>query len=203
VRIGIDLDNTIIDYTHVFHQVAVDLGWIPETVGSSKQEVKGYFHHLGLYDRWTELQGKVYGEFLTRAKPYPLAVQALGALSSRHQLFIVSHKTRYPIIGEQVDFHQAAMAWLETHKIVKQVNAPIRAEQVFFEETKQAKARQIGHLQCDLFIDDLPEIFALSEFPKHTKQLWFNPHQLHDKFDYPQLRSWHLADIEQYLYASH
>ena len=29
-----------------------------------------------------------------------------------HELSIISHKTLYPIIGDKVNFHQAALQWL-------------------------------------------------------------------------------------------
>ena len=52
-------------------------------------------------------------------------------------------------------------------------------EQVFFELTKEEKLARIGTLGCDVFIDDLPEIFQAAAFPRGTRRILFDPEAHH------------------------
>ncbi|ESP90419.1 MULTISPECIES: hypothetical protein [Pseudoalteromonas] len=174
--IGVDFDNTIANYTGVFYQVALDLGWIPKQTGKSKQEVKQYFISQDNEKKWTELQGIVYGKEISNAKPYPESLTHLKALKAQgHQLKLISHKTKYPIIGDKVNFHDAAKGWLETHGFVNCPNAPFDPEQVFFNETKDKKVMLIESLACDFFIDDLESILLHKHFPAACKGILFSP----------------------------
>ena len=59
MRIGIDIDNTIVCYDHVFAPIAVQAGFdVP--LSSTKSEVKKWFHERCLEDEFTNLQGQVY-----------------------------------------------------------------------------------------------------------------------------------------------
>lgn len=176
MKIGIDFDNTIADYTGVFHAVATDLGWLPADVGVSKNEVKSYFIDNNIEPKWTELQGIVYGKEINKAKPYSYCLDILRQLQEQgHELYIISHKTKYPIIGEKVNFHIAATHWLEANAIVGQNDSPVAIEDVFFNETKEQKLARIEQLDCDVFIDDLPSILQHQAFPANCKPILFNP----------------------------
>ena len=59
----------------------------------------------------------------------------------------------------------------------------ISKEDVFFAETREEKLKKIAQLKCDWFIDDLPEIFELHDFPKKTKKILFDPDKNHKNFD--------------------
>ena len=41
--IGVDFDNTIVDYFGLFHRIALQKGWIPSSVEQSKISVKKFF----------------------------------------------------------------------------------------------------------------------------------------------------------------
>ena len=173
--IGIDFDNTIADYTGVFYRVGCALSWLPESVGQSKNEVKQYFIEHGQERKWTELQGIVYGKEIEQAKPYKGCLYTLKTLYNRgHQLKLVSHKTKYPIIGEKVNFHDAATHWLISNGFIEQQGGPFTLQDLFFNETKENKINCINHLQCDVFIDDLESIFNHPNFPNKCKVLLFN-----------------------------
>ena len=59
MRVGIDIDNTIICYDKAFALLAKMTGFdVPPS--ASKQEVKAWFHQNGLYEEFTILQGQVY-----------------------------------------------------------------------------------------------------------------------------------------------
>ncbi|RJE75756.1 hypothetical protein BGP78_15505 [Pseudoalteromonas sp. MSK9-3] len=173
--IGIDFDNTIADYTGVFHEVARKLGWIPPHIGQSKTQVKEFFITQNQEPKWTELQGIVYGSHITLAPAYQHCLDVLKQLKQQgHKLIIISHKTKYPIIGEPTDLHQAATHWLKEKGFTECGTAPINVNDIYFNETKSEKVEQIKLNKCDVFIDDLEEILAHDQFPKQCKKILFS-----------------------------
>lgn len=179
MHIGIDFDNTLVDYTGVFHAVALQLGWLPADVGQSKNDVKAFFINNQNEARWTELQGLVYGRYILLAKPYPGALDALKHFQQQGvQLSLISHKTRYPFIGDPVDLHQSARSWLQAQQLLAAPDAPFNEDSVFFNEQKSAKIARIASQGCNLFLDDLPEILQHAEFPLSCQGVLFAPDQL-------------------------
>jgi hypothetical protein len=197
-QIGIDFDNTLVDYDALFHTVAVENGLISGTVPRTKVAVREYLKQAGLEDRWTELQGDVYGGRMAEAVAYPGALEFLEW--ARHlgiSLTIVSHKTRYPYLGERRDLHEAARGWIAT--VLNAGPAPLVPEtQVYFELTTDAKLGRIAHLGLDCFIDDLPEILLAEGFPERTSRCLFDPDstRTHDE-RLAVFRSWN--DIQQHV----
>jgi hypothetical protein len=191
--IGVDFDNTIADYTGVFYNVALDLGWIPVSVGQSKNEVKAYFIERGTEPKWTELQGIVYGKEIHRAKPYQHCLAALQMLKSKgHSLFLVSHKTRYPIIGDKIDLHLAAQSWLHQNNFIGEDSSIFTPDTLFFNETKDLKLAKISELNCDIFIDDLESILTHEKFPSECKAILFKQEPVINIMY--QLKSWSEID---------
>ncbi|QTH71045.1 HAD family hydrolase [Pseudoalteromonas xiamenensis] len=189
MKIGIDFDNTIVDYTGVFYTVAMDLGWLPEGVGNSKKAVKDYFINSQQEARWTELQGLVYGKFIFLAKPYSHCLSVLQDLKSRNvQLYLISHKTKYPFIGEKTDLHLSAMNWLQKNGFIGTTQAPFLLEHVYFNEKKEDKINLIGELGCEVFLDDLPEILTHTRFPQRCAGILFSPELTDEQSD--SVTSW-------------
>lgn len=174
--VGIDIDNTLIDYTGVFYQVGRDLDWLPELSDTSKAATKGFLHDAKEFERWTELQGIVYGRMLHKAALYSGALECVrGLLAAGVRVEIISHKTRYPYLGPKVDLHQAALSFLNDQQLIGDEPNQVPFSQVHFLEEKQTKVARIAEAKCDVFIDDLLEIFALDGFPSRTQALWFAP----------------------------
>ncbi|KZN70559.1 hypothetical protein [Pseudoalteromonas luteoviolacea] len=174
--IGIDFDNTIADYTGVFYRVARELDWIPAEVGQSKAQVKAYFISQDQEPKWTELQGIVYGKEIGQARPYNHALSSLKTLQEQgHTLYLVSHKTRYPIIGDKIDFHQAAKTWLTHNGFVGTSDAPFEESSLFFNATLDEKVNKIDQLNCDAFVDDLEKVLTHPRFPQGCKGILFQP----------------------------
>jgi hypothetical protein len=174
--IGIDLDNTLIDYRGVFHRHAVARGLIPADVPDGKDDVRDYLRSIGRDEDFTLLQGYVYGPGLSEAKPYPSALACISALqASGARVAIISHKTPRPFRGPPYDLQASAREWLAANGIVGAGAGQIPASSVFLEPTKQAKVDRIIELNCDVFIDDLPEFLAEPGFPAHTRRILFDP----------------------------
>lgn len=172
--IGIDFDNTIVYYDALFHRLAVERSLVPAQLPVSKIAVRDYLRKVGNEDAWTEMQGHVYGANMDEATAYPgvLEFVALAQLKGV-KTAIVSHKTKYPFLGPKYDLHHAARSWVGRH--LARNSAPlISQDSVFFELTKEEKIARIAELKCDYFIDDLPEILRMPEFPTATQRILFD-----------------------------
>ena len=177
MRIGIDFDNTLVCYDELFWTLAWDCGLIDESVPRRKDAVRDDLRRRGLEPLWTQLQGQAYGPRILEATPFSEVLAAVTEFRQRGwDVFVVSHKTRVPISGEQYDLHAAALGWLRTNGLIGEVAAPISGDRVFFELTKREKLRRISEIDCDWFIDDLPELLTDTEFPSHVGRILFDPH---------------------------
>jgi len=174
-RIGVDLDNTLCDYSAVFGPVGVELGLLPPFMASaSKREVKDrLFAETGGETDWMRLQGQVYGRFLPRAAPYHGAFEALGRfVASGATVSVVSHKTRYGHFDEHgVDLWEAARVWLSANGLER---CGLSLQDVHFLETRDEKVARIRDLECAVFIDDLLEVLLHKGFPAATRPIWFH-----------------------------
>jgi hypothetical protein len=176
MRIGIDFDNTIACYDGVFHAAALERGLIPSDLARDKNSVRDHLNGRGRKDDFTELQGYVYGARMDMVSPYPGFAEFIAlAQGAGHTLFIVSHKTRHPLRGPRHDMHAAARGFLEAHGLIGDGTARIDPARVYFELTKEDKVARAAQLNCDIFIDDLPEILRSPGFPQGMRKLLFDP----------------------------
>ncbi|MBV9565683.1 MAG: hypothetical protein JOY90_35305 [Bradyrhizobium sp.] len=176
MRIGIDFDNTIACYDGVFHAAALARGLIPPDLARDKTSVRDHLNKCGCKDAFTELQGHVYGVRMDWVSPFPGFAEFIGAAQrAGHALFVISHRTRRPILGPAHDLHAAARSFLRDRGLVGTGPSQIDPERVFFEPTKEEKVARAAGLRCDLFIDDLPEILAMAAFPAKMRRILFDP----------------------------
>jgi hypothetical protein len=176
MRIGIDFDNTIACYDGVFHAAAFERGLIPVDLARNKNSVRDHLNGSGRKDDFTKLQGYVYGARMDLVSPFPGFAEFIGvAQDAGHELFIVSHKTRHPILGPKHDLHAAARGFLEACDLIGQGYARIDPARVFFELTKEEKVARAADLCVDMFVDDLPEVLAMPGFPPGMRKILFDP----------------------------
>ncbi len=199
MRIGIDFDNTIACYDGVFRRAALERGLVPETIGQSKNAVRDFLNGSGRRDAFTELQGYVYGARMDLVAPYPgVAAFMTSARAAGHDLFIVSHKTRHPMLGPKHDMHAAARGFLAAHGIVGSTG--IADTSVHFETTKEAKVARAAELAVDAFIDDLPDILELPGFPVGMRSILFDPDNQHTASPFDRCASW--PDVSARLFGA-
>ncbi|MGH2363546.1 MAG: 5' nucleotidase, NT5C type [Chloroflexota bacterium] len=192
--LGVDVDNTIVCYDELFQRAALERGLIPPWLTGTKPAVRDWLRAQGREDAWTELQGWVYGPGLEYAAPFPGVVDALRAFAATDvQVCVISHKTRYPYVGERFDLHASARAWLE------RMLPGLGAERVFLESTKERKLARIGTLGCDPFIDDLPEFLAEPNFPPNTRRILFDPNRQFGDTHIERICSW--GELRQLIVA--
>ena len=166
--LGVDFDNTLACYDRAFHQVGVAVGLIGEGPVLTKQQVKARLHDDSRFEDWTRLQGLVYGPEIGRATPFEGALETLSELQRQGwKVYIVSHKTRYPVIGDRHDLHAAAGGWLAAQGFTAM-------DGIYFEQTLEGKIARIASLGCQAFVDDLAEVLADPQFPS-IRKLLFQP----------------------------
>lgn len=169
--IGVDLDNTIIDYGDLFYQEAINRNLLDSSCPKDKQSVRNALRALGREDDFTIMQGEVYGPGIMKASPFSGARETLEQFAAKgHKIKIISHKTRFPYLGEKHDLHACAKAWLEAKGFTH-----IPGIQIFLELSLKDKLARAQTEKCDIFIDDLPEFLMHPDFPSHVRRILFNP----------------------------
>jgi hypothetical protein len=175
VRIGLDFDNTIVRYDHVFALESIKLGLMTANWSGSKQELRDELQSRPDGERlWKALQGRVYGSGMKQAVMFPGVAPFLMRSRERgDDIFIVSHKTEFGHFDStKTPLRQAALAWMESKGFFKKNRFGLTKENVFFATTRSEKVEQIARLNLDVFIDDLEEVFAEEGFPPINKVLF-------------------------------
>jgi hypothetical protein len=203
LHIGLDLDNTIIDFDAAFVRASTELGLLrPGERPRSKNEVKSLLcASRGGEDIWMRLQGQVYGSFIETGRLYAGLAAFLTAMRRNGaRVSIVSHKTRRGHFDtERIDLRDAARGWLERRGFFAASGFALDRGDLYFLETRDEKIATIARIECDAFIDDLPEVLLHPGFPRRTSGLWFAPEQdADDANGLTPYRSWNalLAAIE-------
>ena len=97
--IGIDFDNTIANYNHLFEKVAYNNKFIKNKFYISKNSVKKILldpnTNAGI-KKWQTIQGQVYGKYMNQAKVYSGLNKFLIYCKYRKvKVFIISHKSKF------------------------------------------------------------------------------------------------------------
>ena len=172
-RIGIDFDNTLAGYDHLFADAARGRGWGHVPVDQGKQALRDALRAgPDGENNWRSLQAEVYGVRMAEAKLFDGAVDFFGHCRERGvTVSIISHKTRYAVADPGgVDLHTASLNWMRLQGFFTEEGFGLDPEQVFFEASRADKLARIAALDCTHFIDDLEEVLLAPEFPKGVKR---------------------------------
>jgi hypothetical protein len=175
MRIGIDFDNTIADYDHVFRLAAQREGLVGGAFEGGKQAVRDAILTLDRgEERWRRLQGRIYGAFMHEARPVDGVERFLrAARKAGAELYIISHKTEYGHFDEErINLRDAARRWMKEYGVLGRDGVP--EENLFFATDRGEKIARIAALACRHFIDDLHEVLREPEFPSAVERhlLW-------------------------------
>jgi hypothetical protein len=175
MRIGLDFDNTIVCYGKAMALLSEEFFELPKGLPRTKLALREFLRVAGREQDWTAFQGELYGPGMRYAEPFEGAVSAMHALKDEgHELAIISHRTRHPYIGKPHNLHQAALQWIDKHlRSANLFNAS--SSEINFMETCIEKLERIAELECDIFLDDLPEVLNADSFPRDTKGILFDP----------------------------
>jgi len=178
VKIGIDFDNTIINYHHVFHSLACEFSYISVDTPKDKEQVKqAIIAHYGNDLHWQELQSIAYGKAIFQAEAFDGVLVALESLKKQgHELFIVSHKSVASHYDPTVHLREYALDWLTKSLIVNETL--IHDTSLFFLDNLEDKISTITNLDLDIFIDDLDLVILHPNFPKKTIAIGFGENKL-------------------------
>jgi len=184
--IGIDLDNTIIDYRNTFWFTAVSTGIFSESEAHSfsikhgsvpdKNQIK---HRLKCEEKndfkWELLQGQVYGRYIQNAAIYPGAANFILHCKRRGiKVYIISHKTEFGHHETtQTSLRKEALNFLKQNDLLSR-DYGIQEKDIFFFDTRHEKVEKVAELNCRYFIDDLPEVFREENFPEKTTKILFD-----------------------------
>jgi hypothetical protein len=175
MRIGLDLDNTLICYDHAFLRVGKEEGILPASFEGNKAAVKrallaerpdGYL--------WEALQGLVYGRRIDAAILFDGVTDFLERCRNRAgSVAIVSHKTERAHHDPRTDLRVAALQWMESQRFFDVSGLGLERSNVYFEGTRDDKVRRIRELGCDVFVDDLAEVLVHGEMPASCRKILF------------------------------
>jgi hypothetical protein len=174
MRIGIDFDNTLIDYDRVFLAAARKRGLVAADFTGPKRALRDAIRLMPDGElTWQRLQGHVYGAGIGGAVPFAGASEFLQRCArERVTIFIVSHKTRYGHHDPAcVDLREAARDWMTGQGFFRPDAGALPSDHVYFEDDRAHKLARIATLECTHFIDDLEEVFADPHFPSGVRRI--------------------------------
>lgn len=166
IKIGIDLDNTIINYNDSFKEYLKDQKIFLKKI--NKEKIKFISNNNPKIKNWTKAQEEIYGNYIKFAKLFIHFKEfEKFAIKKKIKLYIISHKTKYSQFSKKYNLRTQSNRWLRKN-IVKD------KYKIFYTNTINEKIKKITQTKLDYFIDDLVEIFKNKNFPKKIKKIYFS-----------------------------
>ncbi len=162
-RIGLDLDNTVIDYTPAYRVIAARIGLPREFV--DRESIRPLLRRSEVDDmEWQRFQALLYTDGLAFAQPAAGLSDFLNLCATLNvRVFIVSHKTATtPVQFGARDLRGPAQAWLMNQGIVP---GHVIKDDIYFCSTRVEKIQTIASLGCEAFVDDLIEVLEHPDLP--------------------------------------
>lgn len=203
--LGIDLDNTIINYERPIRKLAQELGL---GLGLRLNDSSGLMSKKSLRDTirkecgdltWQKIQSRIYGADIQSAEPHPGVIDFIQSCRlAGWKVKIISHKTEFSALDPvRTNLRQAAMEFLKDHGFFSPRGIGLDPElDIFFEPDRESKVRRIKNQKCHWFIDDLVETFLEPDFPEKTQSLLFSE-EIESRYLGPQFSNW--WDISSFL----
>ena len=199
MKIGIDLDNTIISYDAAFQVAAYSRGLVNNEYKYTKQEISKEIKNRENGEiEWQKLQGYVYGKGIKEASIFPGVYRFMWRCYKRGIVVeIVSHKTEYGHFDtERYSLRKSAIKFLQDAKILQ--NDILLISNIIFKSTQIDKLSYIKENNFDYFIDDLEEITKSSQLAD-VKTILFNEKNGHswDEINRSILKNWTKVELLQ------
>jgi len=174
LSIGIDLDNTIIDYHNLFQTTLEQKTKTKLNRIFSKSNIKEIAKRDYGENFWADIQAKVYGKEIKKAKLMKGFDEfLLYARNKKFKLYIVSHKTNLSQNKEKnYKLIEAANLWLKTNNFF--TLKAFDESDIFFCDSLESKVKKINELDLDFFIDDLKDVIFHKNFPTKTCGILFS-----------------------------
>lgn len=201
--IGVDFDNTLVEYDDLFWTMARERELIAADVPRNKREIRDRLRRLPDGEiQWQKLQAAAYGPQIQEAR---LAKDAAEFLRQCRQasakVYVVSHKTEYAGYDETgTNLREAALEWMTANGLFRDASFGLCPGDVHFSATRDEKIARIRALGCTHFIDDLEETFREPSFPAEVKKILFAPMPSGRPLcDVKLARSW--KEISEYVFC--
>lgn len=164
-KIGIDLDNTIIDYSIPINFFSKKKKLSKKN--NSKKKIKDYLiKNFGL-KAWTEAQEEIYGNLISKAKPYDGCKMCLRFLKKEnYYIYIISHKSKKSEFSQKYNLQKQARIWIK-----KNLKNLIKERNIFFCDSVKKKIKIINQKKFLYFIDDLPKILLHKNIDKNCGKI--------------------------------
>ncbi len=168
--LGLDLDNTVIDYGPAYPIVARHLGLDSGLV--DRTSIRGALLTDSGDEEWQRFQSCLYTWGLKSARPAKGLDELLDFCHSNQvPVSIISHKTaRTPERFGGHELRLPALEWLGSWGVTP---GRVPLENVHFCSTREHKVRTVSAVRCHVFVDDLAEVVDERTMPEATTRLHF------------------------------
>ena len=141
MRLGVDLDNTLVCYEEVFSWAAREFKLVPQGWDGDRLQIRDYLRNQENGEiAWQRLQGHVYGKWVFRAKLFPGAYRFLWRCKFRQiTVDVLSHKSEYGHFDkDKISLRQSARKFLIEHEVLSsQGESLINNLQFFFRKRRK------------------------------------------------------------------
>ena len=182
MNIGIDLDNTIINYDNIFEKAAknknlVDENWCGRKENIKKEILKQKNGTL----IWQFIQGEVYGDLIKNANLNTGVYQfILRALVNDCKIYIISHKTKYAQHSKKILLRDKSTKYLINKNIIGKINI----KNIFYENSRRDKINRINKKNLSWYIDDLSVILKDKRLENKSKKILYQKKSLRKYVDF-------------------
>ena len=176
MKIGIDLDNTIVDYSKIFSEIGQEVSCNKNL--TNKELLSDHLRSTNQEKLWTKIQGEVYGPRMNEANIQQGFKEALiSCVNHIDEVVIISHRTIYPVAGGKFNMHKVAHNWIRNNIILDQAISGIKIT-VIFETTISKKINSIKSQNINFFIDDHLGVLTHKLFPREVKRIHYSKKQI-------------------------
>jgi hypothetical protein len=170
-RLGIDLDNTILNYDPLFLSEASRKGLGLKGDGSLKEILMGLIRLQPQGElEWARIEAELMGPRILDVQPHPSAFEFLIELRNRQiPFFFITHRPRFPEIGMPHDLHMWMGRWLECHHVYDRLG--LKNEDVFIETSAENKIHRIRSELCTHYLDRGGDFFSHPNFPPDVHKI--------------------------------
>ncbi len=198
--IGIDFDNTLINYDDLITNVVRNYGWFEDVTGRDAVKKKLRTSSLG-DEGWQKIQGVIYGPRILDAKISVGADHFLRRCKAEGiEVKIISHKTEFAVNDPtNTNLRDAALNWMSKNNFFTDLG--INKINIFFANTIEEKIQFIRKANISIFIDDLEEILDHPKFPIDVEAILYQPNISSMKNETKKYRKYQSFDqIEKFIF---
>ena len=204
--VGIDFDNTIVNYSYLLKRLAVEKGYVTERLGRSKKEIRDQIRQFPHGEiEWQKLQALMYGPRILEAEIFAGVMGFFCKCRKKKvRIAVISHKTEFAgYDSTKTNLRTSALEWMEANNFFSPSGANMKQSEVFFLPTRKEKVAMIKKLGCTHFIDDLEETFQETEFPTNIMKVLFSPGDFESKvLEQNMVLCQNWAEVSKVLFAT-